>query len=60
MEGFEKRVIVAPHDMWFSPGSAPLRTNPEFRELMARYGVDVTRDPRAEYPSKQAAAGSSQ
>jgi tetratricopeptide (TPR) repeat protein len=49
-----------PNQIWFHWAAAPLRTNPEFRELMARHGVDVTRDPRAEYAAQQASATGAQ
>jgi tetratricopeptide (TPR) repeat protein len=51
--------MFLPYEIWFNWGAAPLRANPEFRELMARHGVDVTRDPRAEYAAHQATAGKS-
>jgi hypothetical protein len=51
--------VILPYELWFGWGLAPLRANPEFRELMARHGVDVTRDPRAEYAAHQATAGKS-
>jgi hypothetical protein len=46
--------------LWFHFAAGPLRTNPEFRELMARHGVDVTRDPAVEYAASQAAATQTQ
>lgn len=51
--------IATPYEIWFHSFAAPLRANPEFRELMARHGVDVTRDPRAEYAAQQAVTNSS-
>jgi tetratricopeptide (TPR) repeat protein len=50
--------IHTPHVIWVW-ALPPLQANPEFRELMAKHGVDVTRDPRAEYAAKQASAGTS-
>jgi tetratricopeptide (TPR) repeat protein len=43
--------LVSPYFIWFHWNGAPLRANPEFRELMALHGVDVTRDPRTHFTS---------
>ena len=51
--------VYTPYDVWFHWAAAPLRANPEFRELMARHGVDVTRDPRAHVVSQQSVTGQS-
>jgi hypothetical protein len=49
--------VIMPYEIWFHGLAGPLRANPEFRELMARHGVDVTRDPVAEYRAQQASNG---
>jgi hypothetical protein len=49
--------VITPNEIWFHWYAGPLRANREFRELMAMHGVDVTRDPRAEYAAQQATAG---
>jgi tetratricopeptide (TPR) repeat protein len=51
--------VILPYELWFGWGLAPLRTHSEFRELMVRHGVVVTRDPIAEYAARQTAAGES-
>jgi hypothetical protein len=44
--------VIMPYEIWFHALAGPLRANPEFRELMASNGVDVTRDPRAQVASQ--------
>jgi tetratricopeptide (TPR) repeat protein len=51
---------IMPYEFWFHFLALSLHANPEFRELMARHGVDVTRDPAAEYAASQAAAAQTQ
>ncbi|MBI1731497.1 MAG: tetratricopeptide repeat protein [Gammaproteobacteria bacterium] len=48
--------VYMPYQIWFHWNGASLRASPEFRELMARHGVDVTRDPRATTVPQQATA----
>jgi TolB-like protein len=46
--------VATPYQIWLHWNGAPLRANPEFRELMALHGVDVTRDPRAPVDASRA------
>jgi hypothetical protein len=42
------RSFMSPQDMWCSPFANGLRTDPEFRAILAAKGVDVTRGPGGE------------